>query len=356
MAITQQELNQPNSPPAIAQIQSTMVGVARRQGWLWFTAITVTLLLTLCIATFSFPGLLSEQGWSYSFNLDLAVRGLVGLVILFNVYTIYQQLQIHRIQGRLNEQIGALNRLDRIEERTEEAYKLAAFDSLTGLYNRKSGELRLSEEILRAKRHVIPLTLLMLDLNRLKQTNDTFGHAAGDLVLKVFAERVQRSIRGSDVPIRLGGDEFLVLLPECKPTEVQIVLNRLNSLQVEYEGQQIQIEFSAGWTDYIAGEPPDSLMRRADDALYASKRNAREKLEISQTTTVGEAGPEVPPLSPRELEVLRLLARGKGNKEVGDALNISVRTVETHRANIMAQLGLHSIGELIYYALRNKIV
>jgi diguanylate cyclase (GGDEF)-like protein len=353
---TEPRLSQASGPPAIAQIQSTMRGVTRRQSWLWFSAVAVTLVLTLCIATFSFPGLLSQQGWSYAFNLDLAVRGLIGLVLLFNVYTIYQQLQIHRIQGKLNEQIGTLGRLDRIEERTEEAYKLAAFDSLTGLYNRKSGELRLAEEILRSKRHTIPLTVLMLDLNGLKQTNDIFGHAAGDLVLKVFAERIQRAVRGSDVPIRLGGDEFLVLLPECKLSEVQIVLNRLNALKVDYEGQEIQIEFAAGWTDYISGESPEALMVRADGALYASKRNVREKLEISQAPATEEVRSDVPPLSPRELEVLRLLGRGRGNKEVADALNISVRTVETHRANIMAKLDLHSIAELVLYVSQNKIV
>lgn len=352
---TDPKLDPTGEPLVIAQIQSTMVGVARRQSWLWFSAIAVTLLLTLCIATFSFPGLLSEQGSTYTFNLDLAVRGLVGLVILFNVYTVYQQLQIRRIQSTLKNQIGALARLDRIEGRTEEAYKLAAFDSLTGLYNRKSGELRLAEEILRAKRHAIPFTVLMLDLNGLKQTNDTFGHAAGDLVLKVFAERVQRAIRGSDVPIRLGGDEFLVLLPECKPNEVQIVLNRLKPLKVKYQDREIPIEFAAGWTDYIAEESPQALMLRADNALYASKRKAREKPETGPASA-DEAQPVVPPLSPRELEVLRLLARGKSNKEVADVLHISVRTVETHRANIMGQLNLHSIAELVFYAITNNLV
>src|SRR5271154_6692355 len=130
--------------PPIEQIQATMQSVVRRQWWLESSGVLVTLLLTLCVGSFAFPGLLSAQEEFYTFNLNLAVRGLVGLVLLFNIYTIYQQTQIHRIQSALKKQIGAFGRL---QDRTEEVYRIAALDGLTGLYNRQCGEQRLAEEI-----------------------------------------------------------------------------------------------------------------------------------------------------------------------------------------------------------------
>jgi predicted signal transduction protein with EAL and GGDEF domain len=127
------------------QVQTTMNGVVRRQWWLSSSAVLVMLILTVGIASFTFPGLLSEQKEFYTLNLNLAVRGLVGVVVLlFNVYTIYQQWQIHRIQFELRKQIVAFGRL---EDRTEQVYKIAALDCLTGLCNRQSGEQRLAEEI-----------------------------------------------------------------------------------------------------------------------------------------------------------------------------------------------------------------
>jgi diguanylate cyclase (GGDEF)-like protein len=257
-------------------IQAGMRRVGQRQWWLWSTAVMVTILLTLGIASFAFPDLLTGSSDEYSFNLSQAVRGIIGLVLLFNVYTIYQQLQIQRIQRDLTGQMCAM---DKMEARTEEVYKMAVLDPLTGLYNRRSGEQRLAEEISRSQRHGSPLTVVMLDLNRLKDINDQHGHAAGDEVIKAFCARVNKAIRGSDLAIRLGGDEFLLLLPECKPDEVRHVLGRLSGMKVELDGQSIIISFSAGWTNYIPGELPEELLKRADAALYVNKRAGKDQRE-----------------------------------------------------------------------------
>lgn len=262
------------APAQAEQIRTDMHRIAQRQWWLWSAAVLVTLLLTLGIASFAFPGLLSQAEATYSFNLNLAVRGLVGLVLLFNVYTVYQQLQIHRIQRHLSEQLAALTK---VEVRTEEVYKLAVLDSLTGLYNRRSGEQRLAEEISRSQRHGRPLTALLLDLNGLKNVNDMFGHAAGDEVIKCFAERLTKATRGSDVAVRLGGDEFLLVLPECRPEEVRHILGRLSGIKLNYNEHPIPITFSAGWTNFKPGETPQDLLKRADDALYVNKRASREE-------------------------------------------------------------------------------
>jgi diguanylate cyclase (GGDEF)-like protein len=261
------------------QIRAELRDVGRRQWWLWSSAVMVTILLTLGIASFAFPGLLDQPEPYYSFELSQAVRGLVGLVLLFNVYTIYQHLQIRRMQEALAGQVFAM---DKMEARTEEVYKLALLDSLTGLYNRRCGEQRLATEVARTQRNGLPLTIIMLDLNGLKYVNDKYGHPAGDEMLKYFASRLNKAIRGSDLAVRLGGDEFLLLLPECKPEEVRHVLGRLSGTTIELGGQTLRVTFAAGWTNYIPGETPEELLKRADEALYVNKRAVKQE-ELSLT-------------------------------------------------------------------------
>src|SRR5262249_34636134 len=104
--------------------------------------------------------------------------------------------------------------------------------------------------------------------------------AAGDLVIKGFAERLQRAIRGSDLAVRLGGDEFMALLPECRSDEVKHVLGRVEGLELEYQGEKIRCHFSSGYTDYKPGESAAELLKRADDALYADKREGKAKHRV----------------------------------------------------------------------------
>lgn len=241
----------------------------RRQWWLWSSTVLVLILLTLAVASFAFPAVLDRDMGSYSVYLNQAVRALVGIVLVFAVYAVYQQYQIIRIRNQIADQIQALAK---VETLTSEVYKLAALDQLTGLYNRRSGEQRLAEEMSRAVRHGRPLTLLLLDVDGLKQINDRLGHPAGDLLLKQFADRLQRAIRGSDLAVRLGGDEFMVLLPECPVGEVGRVLARVDGLQIQYEREHVECRFSRGWTDFRPGETAHELMKRADAALYENKR------------------------------------------------------------------------------------
>jgi diguanylate cyclase (GGDEF)-like protein len=258
----------------------------RRQWWLWSSTLFVLVLLTVAVASFEFPSILSKDQSTYSFYLNQAVRSLVGIVLLFSVYLIYQQTVITRMRNQLADQIESLAK---VENLTNEVYKLAALDQLTGLYNRRSGEQRLGEEISRAIRHQRPLTVLMLDLDGLKQTNDKMGHAVGDLILRSFALRLQRAIRGSDLAVRLGGDEFMVLLPECRVDEVHHVMNRLAELEVDHEGTKIPCRFSCGWTDYKPGETADEFLKRADEALYADKRAGKKKRVLGSHQPIPES-------------------------------------------------------------------
>jgi diguanylate cyclase (GGDEF)-like protein len=220
-----------------------------------------------------FRRILTQSGLSTVFSLLHTPRGLVGTVLLlFCVYMIHQQLQIHRIRRHLSDQLTAL---DKVEVQTTEVYKMAVLDPLTGLHNRRSGQQRLTEEISRAERYHRPFAILLFDIDGLKQINDTFGHLAGDEVIKHFAERLLKAIRGSDLAVRIGGDEFLVLLPECTLDEVQHVLGRLCGMRLDLGGHIIPLTFSAGWSIHEPGELPEQLIKRADAALYANKRAGR---------------------------------------------------------------------------------
>jgi diguanylate cyclase (GGDEF)-like protein len=275
--------------PSVAkpeEIREHLRKLDRRQWWMWSSTVMVILLLTLGVASFAFPAMLNHESSSYSFYLNQSVRALVGMVLIFAVYLIYQQLVVMRLRSQLADQIQSLAK---VESLATEVYKLAALDQLTGLYNRRSGEQRLAQEMSRAQRHGRPLTLLLMDIDGLKQVNDTHGHAAGDLVLKGFAERLQKAIRGSDLAVRLGGDEFMVLLPECRAEEVRHVLGRVEGLEVEYGHQKIRCQFSRGWTDFKFGETPQELLKRADDALYEDKRAGKKQLGNRQQMAVPQS-------------------------------------------------------------------
>lgn len=256
-----------------AEIRGGLKHLERKQWWMWSSAVAIILLLTIGMASFSFPSLMRVDQGTYSFFLSQAVRGLIGLVLIFCVYTIYQQHLINRIRTQLADQMDSVAKVELL---TREVYKLAVLDPLTGLHNRRAGEQRLAEEIARSRRYARPLTVILLDLDNLKQCNDQFGHDGGDEMLRAFSLRLTRAIRGSDMAVRLGGDEFMAILPECRAEEVRHVLSRLEGLQIDCDGQKVGVSFACGWADYRPGESAQQLLKRADDALYTDKRSGRE--------------------------------------------------------------------------------
>lgn len=260
--------------------RKNLKGLERRDWWLWWSAVTVMLLLTLAVVVVSLPSLLRESDRIFQLNFNLAIHALVALVLLFNIYTVYQQWLIKRLRTQTAKHLEVLSRL-RI--RAEEFEQLATRDSLTGLSNRRLGEERLAAEVARSERHGHPLSVLLLDLNRFKGINDRYGHPAGDLVLKIFAERLGRAIRASDLAVRLGGDEFLVILPECLPDRIPVLLSRLGAFEVQWAGDKFAVSCAAGWAGYRNGESPSQLIERADKSLYENKRSEPQP-EVSSAT------------------------------------------------------------------------
>ena len=150
---------------------------------------------------------------------------------------------------------------------------LALTDSLTGLANLRAYEERIEEELLRAQRMGRSLALLLLDVDHLKQMNDTFGHAAGDQLLRAVADVLRSRTRGIDLAARLGGDEFILLLPETDRTGAMVALERLMEGIAEQRIHGRTIQISAGVAVYPDdGRTEDDLRKHADDDLYQAKR------------------------------------------------------------------------------------
>ena len=257
------------------EIQARLRHIERRDWWLWWCALTVMMLLTVVVVILSLPRFVGTDDPFSALTLTHNVRALVGTVLLFSTYAIYQELVIKGPRRQLADQIAATIA---VQTRAEEFQILATTDPLTGLYNRRQVDERLEAEVTRSRRHGQPLTVVAMDLDDFKRVNDQHGHAAGDIVLKEFARRIRKAIRGSDVAARIGGDEFLLVLPECTEAQAEALLARLSGLEADLGASKICFQFSFGCTSYIPEESRQQLLARCDAALYAQKRRGNEGL------------------------------------------------------------------------------
>jgi len=239
--------------------------------WTWVSTLLVILLLTGGIFALALPSFFQNAESLFRIKLKEAVFCLIALVVLFNIYSVHQQILIKRLRRQLAEKHG----------HSQILRNLAMIDPLTGLYNRRFAEQRLNSEVARSSRRAHPLCILLLDLNDFKQINDVHGHPAGDLVLQEFGARVNKAIRGSDLAVRLGGDEFLVILPDCEEEQLQCVLARLADINVNWQGVSIPVKFGVGWKAYEAGATPEQMLAEADELLYARKRADKEAARAS---------------------------------------------------------------------------
>ncbi|WP_457601014.1 GGDEF domain-containing protein [Hydrogenivirga sp.] len=158
-------------------------------------------------------------------------------------------------------------------------------DHLTQLYNRFYLEEAGRREIERAKRYGFPISLLMFDLDNFKQVNDRYGHHAGDMVLVRFARVISASVRNTDMPVRYGGEEFVVLLPHTHPEEAVKVADRIRrefeKSVIRVDGDVVRLTVSAGVSSCESGECTlEELIDRADRAMYEAKRRGKNRVEV----------------------------------------------------------------------------
>ena len=166
-----------------------------------------------------------------------------------------------------------------------EKYKEEAiYDPLTGCYNKKETEEFIKKFLFNFLRYKTePFSVLMLDIDFFKKINDTYGHLAGDFVLKQMADLIQNIIRKSDICGRFGGEEFVIVLPNTKISGAMKLANRIKDAienkEFEFNGIKIKFTVSIGVTSVGINDSYESLMARVDEALYEAKKKGRNRIE-----------------------------------------------------------------------------
>jgi len=224
------------------------------------------------------------------------------------------RVQEHALRDGDKIQIGKTTILkfsyqDDIEERYQkELYNSVVRDGLTGCYNKKFFADRIDSEFSYSLRHGQPLSLIMVDIDHFKKVNDTYGHQAGDFVLKQLAEVVNRCIRGEDIFARYGGEEFALLLRDTNAERSFILADRIRRTvaahRFVFKRTRIPVTISLGISTLSEASIADAeeLIRLADEYLYKAKRGGRDRVESEITEVEGVAdesiGGEGPPPMP----------------------------------------------------------
>jgi two-component system chemotaxis family response regulator WspR len=171
-------------------------------------------------------------------------------------------------------------------------------DGLTGVWNRKMIFDTLAQELARARRESTPLAIIMLDLDRFKSINDTFGHASGDAVIRQAARRLSACVRSYDHVGRYGGDEFLIVLPNCDREQAGRLSERLRrsvaESPIDPERQELHVSCSLGlaFTDEPDGISVAALVQAADEALYLAKQGGRNCVEVAPPALAPSRAPQ----------------------------------------------------------------
>jgi two-component system cell cycle response regulator len=191
--------------------------------------------------------------------------------------------------ARLRSQMRRKKYSDKLRSNVRDGLKMAVIDPLTGLYNRRYATQHMQRILERSGESGLPYAVVMMDLDRFKSVNDTYGHEAGDRVLKEFARRLQENLRGIDLVARLGGEEFLVVLPDTGPTEVEFAAERLRNAidRTKFDigdDRKIHITVSIGVAFGSSDDKiPSVLIQQADAALYDSKATGRNRVTYFAT-------------------------------------------------------------------------
>ena len=230
-----------------------------------------------------------QNGYTYIILLtsmtdkDSVVKGLAAgaddyLTKPFDAGELLARIGVGRRNIELHRQIEAKNR---------ELEETARTDSLTGLPNRRAIEEWATRQLKGAARHGFPVWVVIADLDFFKKINDTYGHEAGDMVLKTFGQIMRDNSRSSDICGRLGGEEFVYILTHVPKKNIAATIERFRTYFEEHQftfgAESVRVTASFGVAGFEGKEAPDfaSLLREADKALYAAKRAGRNRVELA---------------------------------------------------------------------------
>jgi two-component system cell cycle response regulator len=211
-------------------------------------------------------------------------RLLRGLDLGVNDY-LMRPIERNEMLARVRTQIRRKRFADRLRDNVQMTIEMAITDGLTGLHNRRYLERHLATLVSQAASRKKPLSLLILDIDHFKSINDGFGHAAGDDVLREFSRRVRKAVRGIDLACRLGGEEFVIAMPDTDSALAILVGERLRQkiagdpFLVQDGNRQLTVTVSIGVTSLASpDDTPQTLLKRADEALYRAKRSGRNRV------------------------------------------------------------------------------
>jgi two-component system, cell cycle response regulator len=208
-------------------------------------------------------------------------RLMRGLEIGINDYLI-RPIDKNELLARVRTQVRKKRYAEKLRDNVQLSIEMAITDALTGLNNRRYMESHLATLVEQASSRAKPLTLLILDIDFFKAVNDTYGHDAGDDVLREFAHRLKKSIRGIDLACRYGGEEFVVVMPDTDMTVATMVAERLRrriaSEPFKIAQGEKAVTISIGIAALGAGDAPAQVLKRADQALYRAKDQGRNRV------------------------------------------------------------------------------
>ena len=209
---------------------------------------------------------------------------LIEVEFVSNIYWANGERVIQCNIRDITERVQAQNALLKSEASLREE---SVRDHLTGLFNRRYMEETLKRELLRASRKRLSLGIIMLDVDNLKQCNDTWGHAAGDVILKGLGGVLHGNFRGEDVPCRYGGDEFIIILPDASRVatceRAESLCEYVRQFHFKFEDQPLDmITLSVGVAVFPEhGSASDAIFRAVDNALYRAKHAGRNQVVIA---------------------------------------------------------------------------
>ncbi len=215
---------------------------------------------------------------------DNEARMLRGLEIGVNDY-LMRPIDKNELLARARSQVRKRRYTERLRDNVQISIEMAITDALTGLFNRRYMENHLVTLVEQASARGKPLAVLALDIDYFKSINDTHGHDAGDDVLRDFALRIKRSIRGIDLACRSGGEEFIIVMPETDMAVAAMVAERLRRriaaepFAISAGTRTIPVTLSIGIAALRGrDDSPATLLKRADQALYRAKRDGRNRV------------------------------------------------------------------------------
>ena len=262
-----------------SRLREQLTALEKRDFEQWVIVVGTGILVGAGLVAILFPGAILSKG---TVHFEIAVSrelflGLIALLALFNTYMITSRLKLRRTRGQV---ISTAIQ--------SELLRLQSFsDPLTEVYNRRALDDMMKKFTRRAERLKKPLSFLLIDVDSFRKINSRFGHTTGDFVLLEVATVLKSAVRGSDVVIRYGGDEFLIILADAPLEDAKVVMGRIERYVQDWNQsghlKDFKLGLSIGASQWTPGKATDEIMNEADQHMYAAKARAKEGRPASTT-------------------------------------------------------------------------